>query len=143
MHMHRLTTGIQEEETYTSHIVFVSGNLLPIFLCYRAPPGVFLPPSPWAWVDPGAFALIGAGAFMGGVTRLTISVTVIMMEVLCFLSTCLFTCLAPLILSFKWTPLKSCCFAVLASFIRFPLFVSTYYWGIMNKRMLPSRLSKA
>ena len=51
-------------------------------LC-RAPPGVFLNPSAWAWLDPGAFALIGAGAFMGGVTRLTISLAVIMMEV-CF-----------------------------------------------------------
>lgn len=49
--------------------------------CRSAPPGVFLPPSPWAWVDPGAFALVGAGAFMGGVTRLTISLAVIMMEV--------------------------------------------------------------
>ena len=48
-------------------------------LC-RAPPGVFLPPSAWAWIDPGVFALIGAGAFMGGVTRLTVALAVIMME---------------------------------------------------------------
>lgn len=47
----------------------------------RAPPGVFLPPSPWAWIDPGVFSLIGAGAFMGGVTRLTVALAVIMMEV--------------------------------------------------------------
>jgi chloride channel 7 len=47
----------------------------------RAPPGVFLPPSAWAWIDPGVFALIGAGAFMGGVTRLTVALAVIMMEV--------------------------------------------------------------
>lgn len=37
-------------------------------------------PSPWAWVNPGVFALIGAGAFMGGVTRLTIALVVIIME---------------------------------------------------------------
>lgn len=57
-----------------------------------APAGVYLLPSDpldpdyerdlrWAWIDPGAFALIGSGAFMGGVTRLTISLAVIMMEV--------------------------------------------------------------
>ena len=33
-----------------------------------------------AWVDPGVFALLGAGAFMGGVTRLTVSLAVIVME---------------------------------------------------------------
>ncbi|KAJ8303302.1 hypothetical protein KUTeg_019698 [Tegillarca granosa] len=32
----------------------------------------------WAWMDPGAFALIGAASFFGGVTRLTLAVTVIM-----------------------------------------------------------------
>jgi H+/Cl- antiporter ClcA len=34
----------------------------------------------WKWMDPGAFALIGAASFMGGVTRLTMTVTVIMVS---------------------------------------------------------------
>lgn len=32
----------------------------------------------WAWMDPGAFALLGAASFFGGVSRLTMSLTVIM-----------------------------------------------------------------
>jgi len=55
-------------------------DVITFFMPRRAPPGVFLPPSAWAWIDPGVFALIGAGAFMGGVTRLTVALAVIMME---------------------------------------------------------------
>jgi len=35
----------------------------------------------WAWMDPGAFALLGSVSFFAGVTRLTISLTVIMVEI--------------------------------------------------------------
>ena len=42
--------------------------------------GQFVSPSPWAWINPGVFALIGAGAFMGGVTRLTVALAVIIIE---------------------------------------------------------------
>jgi chloride channel 7 len=31
-----------------------------------------------AWMDPGAFALVGAASFFGGVSRLTMSLAVIM-----------------------------------------------------------------
>ena len=31
----------------------------------------------WLWLDPGAFALMGAASFFSGVTRLTFSLTII------------------------------------------------------------------
>ena len=34
----------------------------------------------WSWIDPGVFAMVGAGAFMAGVSRLTLSLAVIVME---------------------------------------------------------------
>ena len=34
----------------------------------------------WSWMDPGAFALVGAASFFGGVSRLTMSLTVIMVS---------------------------------------------------------------
>ena len=35
----------------------------------------------WQWIDPGALALISAASFFGGVSRLTMSLTVIMVSV--------------------------------------------------------------
>ena len=40
--------------------------------------GIYTHAEYWEWMDPGAFALIGAASFFGGVTRLTLAVTVIM-----------------------------------------------------------------
>jgi hypothetical protein len=37
--------------------------------------------SQWTWIDPGFFALVGAGAFMSGVMRLTVALAVIMIEI--------------------------------------------------------------
>ena len=34
----------------------------------------------WAWIDPGVFAVVGAGAFLGGGMRQALSVTVIVVE---------------------------------------------------------------
>jgi len=37
----------------------------------------------WMWMDPGAMALIGAASFFAGVSRLTMSLTVIMVHNFC------------------------------------------------------------
>lgn len=42
--------------------------------------GIFPHHPLWAWIDPGAMALIGAASFFGGVSRLTMSLTVIMVS---------------------------------------------------------------
>lgn len=42
--------------------------------------GVKLDHPVWSWIDPGAMALIGASSFFGGVSRLTMSLTVIMVS---------------------------------------------------------------
>ncbi len=42
----------------------------------------------WEWIDPGALALIGAASFFGGVSRLTMSLTVIMVRLFFCKSIC-------------------------------------------------------
>jgi len=39
----------------------------------------------WLWIDPGAFALMGAASFFAGVTRLTFSLTIIIVRRLCLI----------------------------------------------------------
>ena len=39
----------------------------------------------WLWMDPGAFALMGAASFFSGVTRLTFSLTIIIVRRRCSL----------------------------------------------------------
>jgi len=34
----------------------------------------------WLWIDPGAFALMGAASFFAGITRLTFSLTIIIVS---------------------------------------------------------------
>ena len=55
----------------------------------------------WDWMDPGAFALLGAVSFFGGVTRLTMSLAVIMVEITNDIQFLLLICVT--ILSAKWT----------------------------------------
>ena len=42
----------------------------------------------WLWIDPGAFALMGAASFFAGVTRLTFSLTIIIVSTLLQSHTC-------------------------------------------------------
>ena len=34
----------------------------------------------WQWLDPGLIAMLGAGSLLGGVTRLTLAITVIIVS---------------------------------------------------------------
>ncbi len=34
----------------------------------------------WGWIDPGLFAILGAGCLLGGVTRLSLAITVIIVS---------------------------------------------------------------
>ena len=45
--------------------------------------GIFTPEEDeyWSWIDPGTMAVIGAASFFGGVSRLTMSLTVIMVNI--------------------------------------------------------------
>ena len=58
-----------------------SAHLAPRPLARAAWVGADASANPWAWIDPGAFALVGAGAFMASVTRLTVALAVIMVEI--------------------------------------------------------------
>ena len=51
--------------------------------------GLFIGESYWNWIDPGAFALIGSASFFGGVARLAPAITVIMVMLHLYNSSCL------------------------------------------------------
>ena len=48
---------------------------------YRASSGSDIPDKYWHWIDPGVMAVIGSASLLGGVTRLTLAVTVIVVSV--------------------------------------------------------------
>jgi chloride channel 7 len=78
---------------YTMGSVVAAGVVVPMLLiggcygrivgkiCIDIAGGAYARGTIWAWIDPGVFALIGVGSFFGGVSRLTLSLTVIMIEI--------------------------------------------------------------
>ena len=49
---------------------------------YKYVTGDVIPNDPyWEWMDPGMLAILGAGSLLGGVTRLTLAITVIIVSI--------------------------------------------------------------
>ena len=50
---------------------------------YKLWSGEQFPTDPfWQWLDPGLIAVLGAGSLLGGVTRLTLAITVIIVSII-------------------------------------------------------------